>query len=102
MTIQETKCGFYSMHMSQPSDDQTVFNSSKSLTEMRMLLLLADRGLTSGVASKEGIQALTKIEGGFHDKVAKRSLAIKFDFGPKIIFTSKKCFTCLRDAIWES
>ena len=67
-----------------------------------MLLLLADRGLISGVASKEGIQALTKIEGGFHDKVAKRSPELKFDFGPKIIFTSKKCFICLRDAIWES
>ena len=87
------------MHMSQTPDDQTIFSSSKSLPEMRMLLLQADRGLTSRVASKEGIQALTKIEGGFCEKVAKRSLAIKFDFEPKIIFTIK---TCLRNAFWES
>ena len=87
------------MHMSQTPDDQTMFSSSKSLPEIRMLLLWADRGLTSRVASKEGIQALTKIEGGFCEKVAKRSLAIKFDFEPKIIFTIK---TCLRNAFWES
>ena len=47
----------------------------------------------------KGFKALTNIEGGFCEKVAKRSLAIKFDFGPKIIFTSK---TCLRNAFWES
>ena len=82
------------MHMSQTPDDQTMFSSSKSLPEIRKLLLWADRG-----SSKEGIQSLTKIEGGFCEKVAKRSLAIKFDFGPKIIFTSK---TCLRNAFWES
>ena len=87
------------MHMSQTPDDQTMFSSSKSLPEMRMLLLQADRRLTSRVASKEGIQALTKIGGGFCEKVAKRSLAKKFDFEPKIIFTIK---TCLRNAFWES
>ena len=91
------------MHMSQPSDDQTMFNSSKSLTDRNAQAFVVGRSrIDFGSASKEGIQALTKIEGGFHDKVAKRSLAIKFDFGPKIIFTSKKCFTCLRDAIWEN
>ena len=88
------------MHMSQPSDDQTMFNSSKSLNVHAFVVGRSRIDFRS--ASKEGIQALTKIEGGFHDKVAKRSLAIKFDFGPKIIFTSKKCFICLRDAIWES
>ena len=90
------------MYMSQTSDDQTMFSSSKSSPEIRMLLVQADRGLTSGVASKEEIQALTKIEGGFRDKVAKRSLAIKFNFGLKIIFTIKTCRMCLWNAFWEN